>query len=235
MSALWRPVPKKVCSSSILPSPVAPLISICSSNSNILSGHINKCHPNENPLVFSTPSRRKGTSSASRAATSKHACADPFFLANNGSALSQSTASSNPLYADHQFTFPPPQVPAIPYDYSVRYRAQAYILAHMGVIPPERPPPLPAIYQKSQAPHDPTTAARYSQSFPLNNDHQDYPLSPSPNGVGYGYNIDNKVRFIYISFPYSLIDLQPAVRVPEQRPGLFRKRVQPSLSIDVQS
>jgi hypothetical protein len=43
-------------------------------NSDLLSRHINKCHPNEKPLVSSTPSRRKGTSSASRATTSKQAC-----------------------------------------------------------------------------------------------------------------------------------------------------------------
>src|SRR6266852_6823673 len=42
--------------------------------SDLLSRHINKCHPNEKPLVSSTPSRRKGTSSASRATTSKQAC-----------------------------------------------------------------------------------------------------------------------------------------------------------------
>jgi hypothetical protein len=128
---------------------------------------------------------------------------DPFLLANNGSALnpsalSQSTASTNPLYADHQFSFPPPpQVPAPSYDsfdYTARYRAQADFLSRTGVIPPERPLPLPAIYQGSQAPHDPA-AARYTQSFPLDNDPQDYPLPPSPNGVDYGYNIDNKSEY----------------------------------------
>ncbi|KAH9955920.1 hypothetical protein BC827DRAFT_823662 [Russula dissimulans] len=153
--------------------------------SDLLSRHVNKCHPNEKPLVSSTPSRRKGTASASRATTSKQACdqcvqstlpcdganpcskcihrktrctyvkfhrqtaplgpghparpahdssnpahpslgahlssgpnpyrlSDPFFLPNNGptlnpSALSHSNASApNPLYAGHQFTFPPP-------------------------------------------------------------------------------------------------------------------------------
>ena len=43
-------------------------------HSDLLSRHINKCHPNEKPLVSSAPSRRKGTSSASRATTSKQAC-----------------------------------------------------------------------------------------------------------------------------------------------------------------
>jgi hypothetical protein len=42
--------------------------------SDLLSRHVNKCHPNEKPLVSSTPSRRKGTSSTSRATTSKQAC-----------------------------------------------------------------------------------------------------------------------------------------------------------------
>ena len=119
------------------------------------------------------------------------------------------------------------------FDYTARYRAQADFLSRTGVIPQERPPSLPAIYQESQAPHDPTTAARYSMSF-LNNDHQDYPLPPSPNGVGYGYNFDNKVRFV-ISFRYSSIDLQPPVRVPEKGRGFSRKRVRASISIDVQS
>ena len=42
--------------------------------SDLLSRHVNKCHPNEKPLVSSAPSRRKGTASASRATTSKQAC-----------------------------------------------------------------------------------------------------------------------------------------------------------------
>ena len=154
---------------------------------------------------------------------------DPFFLANNGSALNPSALSqSNPLYADHLFSFPPPPQPPVPtydttFDYTARYRAQADFPSRTGVIPQERPPPLPAIYQESQVPHDPTTAVRYSMSC-LNNDHQNYPLPPSPNGVGYGYNFDNKVRFI-ISFRYSSIDLQPPVRVPEKGRGFPRKRV----------
>jgi hypothetical protein len=57
-----------------LPSPAAPLILISSLVSDLLSRHVNKCHPNEKPLVSSTPSRRKGTSSTSRATTSKQAC-----------------------------------------------------------------------------------------------------------------------------------------------------------------
>ncbi|KAI0247692.1 hypothetical protein BJV78DRAFT_898758 [Lactifluus subvellereus] len=42
--------------------------------SDLLSRHVNKCHPNEKPLVSSAPSRRKGSASASRATTSKQAC-----------------------------------------------------------------------------------------------------------------------------------------------------------------
>ncbi|KAI0058786.1 hypothetical protein BV25DRAFT_1901997 [Artomyces pyxidatus] len=42
--------------------------------SDLLSRHVNKCHPNEKPLVTSAPSRRKGSASASRATTSKQAC-----------------------------------------------------------------------------------------------------------------------------------------------------------------
>lgn len=42
--------------------------------SDLLSRHINKCHPNEKPLLSSAPSRRKGSASASRATTSKQAC-----------------------------------------------------------------------------------------------------------------------------------------------------------------
>jgi hypothetical protein len=64
-----------------LPSPAAPLTSISPISpplfffaSDLLSRHVNKCHPNEKPLVSSTPSRRKGTSSTSRATTSKQAC-----------------------------------------------------------------------------------------------------------------------------------------------------------------
>lgn len=41
--------------------------------SDLLSRHINKCHSNEKPLV-NTGSRRKGSTSASRATTSKQAC-----------------------------------------------------------------------------------------------------------------------------------------------------------------
>jgi Zinc-finger of C2H2 type len=80
VSALWRPVRQKVCPppSSISRCPThlhfthfAPLFFFAS---DLLSRHVNKCHPNEKPLVSSTPSRRKGTSSTSRATTSKQAC-----------------------------------------------------------------------------------------------------------------------------------------------------------------
>ena len=73
VSALWRPVCQKVCPPPVfhLPPPhSAPFFP----NSDLLSRHVNKCHPNEKPLVSSAPSRRKGTSSASRATTSKQAC-----------------------------------------------------------------------------------------------------------------------------------------------------------------
>ncbi len=73
VSALWRPVRQKVCSS--ISRRTTHLQSIFILGSDLLSRHINKCHPNEKPLVSSsTPSRRKGTSSASRATTSKQAC-----------------------------------------------------------------------------------------------------------------------------------------------------------------
>ncbi|KAH9991754.1 hypothetical protein BJV77DRAFT_1068184 [Russula vinacea] len=188
--------------------------------SDLLSRHINKCHPNEKPLVSSTPSRRKGTSSASRATTSKQAVinvssrlyhvmvpilvpsvctgrrarpphdssnpahpplgalplglgpyrlSDPFFLANNGSALNPSALSqSNPLYADHQFLFLRPRRPP-----------------HLHTIPLLTI--LPAIA--------PRLTFSPAPSFPLNNDPQDYPLPPSPNRVDYGYNIDNKSEY----------------------------------------
>jgi len=306
---LWGSVRQKVRLSTLLPFfPPLPPRSITSATrshylphlSDLLSRHVNKCHPNEKPLVSSAPSRRKGTASASRATTSKQACdqcvqstlpcdganpcckspslpthahprihdlsptfpakcvhrkarctyvkfhrqtapvgpghptrpphdssnpahpslgtlpsgpnqyrlSDPFFLPSNGSTLnpssiSQSTTSgANTIYADHQFTFPPPlPVSAPPYDssfdYSARYRAQADFLSRTGVIPSERALPVPAIYQDSHAPNDPSNIARYAQSYPMRNDPQDYPLPPSSNGVGYGYNIDNKVRFTY--------------------------------------
>src|SRR6266436_8078172 len=73
VSALWRPVRKKVC---LTPSiPRRPTHSLLAPHSDLLSRHVNKCHPNERkPLVSSPPSRRKGTSSSSRATTSKQAC-----------------------------------------------------------------------------------------------------------------------------------------------------------------
>ena len=288
VSALWRPVRQKVYFPSSFrllsphSSPFHPSLLI---RSDLLSRHINKCHPNEKPLVSSAPSRRKGTSSASRATTSKQACdqcvqstlpcdganpccqsyffpiiislmpfspakclhrktrctyvkfhrqtapvgpghpsrsphdssnpahpslgalplglgsyrvSDPFLLSMNVPALNPS-AISNPLYADHQFSFPPPaQISAPSYDsldYSARYRAQADFLTRSGVIPQERAP-LPAIYQESQAPHDPSNAARYAQPYHMHDDPQDYAIPPSPTAVDYGYNIDNKVCFI---------------------------------------
>jgi hypothetical protein len=126
---------------------------------------------------------------------------DPYMLNGstlNPSAISQSTIPA--IYADHQFSFPPPPQVSAPqydnaFDYTARYRAQADLLSRTGVIPPERNPPLPAIYQESQAPHDPSNAARYAQSYHMHNDSQDYPLPPSPSGVGYGYSIDNKVTY----------------------------------------
>lgn len=136
---------------------------------------------------------------------------DPFLLSINGAALNPS-AISNPLYTDHQFSFPPSaQVSAPSYDnsldYSARYRAQADFLTRTGVIPQERAHPLPAIYQEPQAPHDPSNTARYAQSYHMHDDPQDYPLPPSPTGVDYGY-IDNKVRVIYISSFSCSSDLQ---------------------------
>lgn len=78
-SSIQVPVRQKVCpvSSLHLPSPAAPLIFFAAISSR--SRHINKCHPspNDKPLVSSTPSRRKGTSSgssASRATTLKQVC-----------------------------------------------------------------------------------------------------------------------------------------------------------------
>ena len=127
---------------------------------------------------------------------------DPFFLPNNGSTLNPSAISqSGALYVNHQFNFPPPLQASAPasydnsLDYTARYRAQADLLSRAGVIPQDRAPPLPAIYQDSQAPQDPNTAARYGSSYHVRN--HDYPLPPSPNGVDYGYNIDNKVGLIY--------------------------------------
>ena len=76
VSALWRPVRQKVCPPFIfhLPCPTHLHFTPLFFPSDLLSRHVNKCHPNEKPLVSSTPSRRKGTSSTSRATTSKQAC-----------------------------------------------------------------------------------------------------------------------------------------------------------------
>lgn len=234
--------------------------------SDLLSRHINKCHPNEKPLLSSAPSRRKGSASASRATTSKQACdqcvqsslpcdganpcskcvhrkarctyvkfhrqtaplgpghpsrppndssnlglpslgplpsgptpyrlSDPFLLPTNGTGLTPTASTTNPLYANHQFSFPPPLAAPAPayesaYEYSARYRAQAELLSRTGVIPQDRVPPLPAIYQDPQPPPDQGTA-RYAQSYSVRGDPLDYPLPPSPTGIDYGYNVDNK-------------------------------------------
>ncbi|KAI9453302.1 hypothetical protein BJY52DRAFT_1398954 [Lactarius psammicola] len=236
--------------------------------SDLLSRHVNKCHPNEKPLLSSAPSRRKGSASASRATTSKQACdqcvqsslpcdganpcskcvhrkarctyvkfhrqtaplgpghpsrppndpsnvglpslgplpsgpnpyrlSDPFLLSSNGTGLNPTAnvsqpPATNPLYANHQFSFPPPlPAPGSAYDnayeYTARYRAQAELLSRTGVIPPDRV--LPAIYQDTQAPHDQGTA-RYAQSYNVRGDPLDYPLPPSPNGIDYGYNSES--------------------------------------------
>ena len=127
---------------------------------------------------------------------------DPFLLPTNGTGLTPTgninQSTTNPLYANHQFSFPPPlAAPASAYDsayeYSARYRAQAELLSRTGVIPHDRVPSLPAIYQDPQPPSDQGTA-RYSQSYNVRGDPLDYPLPPSPNGIDYGYNVDNKVR-----------------------------------------
>lgn len=51
-----------------------PAILLTSIHSDLLSRHVNKCHANEKPPQSSTNGRRKGSASASRAATSKQAC-----------------------------------------------------------------------------------------------------------------------------------------------------------------
>ncbi|KAH9962540.1 hypothetical protein BGW80DRAFT_862202 [Lactifluus volemus] len=117
----------------------------------------------------------------------------PFFLGNNGpglhpTAVSQLTASAaNPLYANHQFTFPPPLQTTAPYDnaldYSARYRAQAELLSRTGVIPSDRAPPLPAIYQDTQVPHDHSTVARYAQSYNLRGDPKTIPFRHHLSGL----------------------------------------------------
>jgi hypothetical protein len=170
---------------------------------------------------------------------SQYRLSDPFFLPGSGpalnpSAISQSTTSGpNNIYADHQFTFPPPLQPSYDsaFDYAARYRAQADLLSRAGVIPQER---APAIYQDSHVPQDPNNVARYPQPYHLRNDPQDYPLPPSPNGVDYGYNIDNKVCSIYDSSPHRLTHKPQDRIIPEQRLELSDKRIQPSPA-DVQS
>ena len=56
-----------------LVTPSLPFNADFCSGSDLLSRHVNKCHSNEKPLV-NTGSRRKGSTSASRATTSKQAC-----------------------------------------------------------------------------------------------------------------------------------------------------------------
>jgi hypothetical protein len=127
---------------------------------------------------------------------------DPFLLGTTGPGLHPTAISQqipNPIYANHQFSFPPPPHASAPaydsaFDYTARYRAQADLLSRTGVIPSERAPSHPAIYQDTQPPHDISATARYAQSYNIRGDSQDYPLPPSPLGVDYGYNIDNKVR-----------------------------------------
>ncbi|KAH9955973.1 hypothetical protein BGW80DRAFT_288241 [Lactifluus volemus] len=126
---------------------------------------------------------------------------DPPFVGKNGpglhsTAISQTpVAAANPLYANHQFTFPPPLQASASYDnsldYSARHRAQEHLLSRTSVIPSDGAPPLLAIYQDMQVPHDHSTVARYAQSYNLCGDPQDYPVPPSPIGVDYGHNIDN--------------------------------------------
>ncbi len=132
---------------------------------------------------------------------------DPFILGSNAPGVNPATnvpqpPTTNSLYANHQFSFPPP-LPASAsaydnaYEYTARYRAQAELLSRTGVIPPDR---LPAIYQDPQVPHD-QGAARYAQSYNIRGDPLDYPLPPSPNGIDYGYNVDNKARSTLLAFP----------------------------------
>ena len=120
----------------------------------------------------------------------------PFLLGSTGTGLTPTANVSQPpttnsLYANHQFSFPPPLSAAAPaydnaYEYSTRYRAQAELHSRTGVVPQDRVPPLPAIYQDTQP--------RYAQSYSVRGDPLDYPLPPSPNGIDNGYNVDNKVR-----------------------------------------
>lgn len=189
-------------------------------------------HPARSPLDSSNPAHP--SLGALPLGLGSYRLSNPFLLSNNGSALNpsviaQSAAPANTLYADHQFSFPPPPQVSAPYDnsldYSARYRAQADFLTRQGVIPEERAP-LPAIYQESQVPHDPSNAARYAQSFHMRDDHQDYPLPPSPSGVDYGYNVDTKVCYIS-SFPVRRLTCNLQARlIPKQRPRLFHQWVQ---------
>ncbi|KAH9955958.1 hypothetical protein BGW80DRAFT_1466715 [Lactifluus volemus] len=115
-------------------------------------------------------------------------------------AISQIIApTANLLYANHQFTFPPPLQASAPYgnalDYPSRYRPQVELLSRTGV------------------PHDHSTVARYAQSYNLRGDPQDYPVPPSPIGVEYRHNIDNK------DYPQSLSRLATTDGTVQDREG----------------
>jgi hypothetical protein len=157
-------------------------------------------HDTSNPGLPSLPTLHSGPN--------PYRLSDSFFLSGSGpalppSAISQPAPPTNHLYTNHQFSFPPPlQTSTHTYDntldYTARYRAQADFLSRTGVIPQERAPPLPAIYQDAQVPRDHTIAARYAH-YNIRGDPQEYPLPPSPIGVDYGYNVDNKVRSVFDS------------------------------------
>src|SRR6267154_2727026 len=103
-------------------------------------------------------------------------------------------------------------------DCSAHYQTQADFLTHTGVIPQEWAPLLPSPLPRIPSPHDSSNAARYAQILPYAR--RPIRLPPAtPTGVDYGYNIDNKVCFIYISsFSRSLINLEspsPRQVIPE--------------------
>lgn len=172
-----------------------------------------KFHRQTAPLGPGHPSRPPNDSSSVVALPSlgtlpsgPYRLSDPFLMDSNGSGLNPTPSISQPpnsLYANHQFSFPPPLSASAPayenaYEYTARYRAQAELLSRTGVIPQDRVAPLPAIYQDAQP--------RYAQSYNVRGDPLDYPLPPSPNGIDYGYNVDNKVRLALPPFRSSLAD-----------------------------
>ena len=55
-------------------SPSFPASGSSSPHSDLLSRHVNKCHPNERQPQLAGSTRRKGSASASRATTSKQSC-----------------------------------------------------------------------------------------------------------------------------------------------------------------